>query len=137
MSDITIGELGRRIEAMQTEMRQGFGHVGQRIDELAEQVGITNGQVSRLKEDSREEKQKVVNLEREVFTHGRPRASLVTTTPLDGGGGSTRQVVTTQPAGAEPITRRDLTIAIATAAAIFALIEWLPALVQAGKAATP
>lgn len=95
---LTSGEFNRTMDAL-----------GTRIDALTDQVRITNGRVLALERMAERESQKVLNLEREVFQK-RSRGPAVGR-PVDG--------------DAKPLTRWDLTVAVAVIGAVLAVLAFI------------
>lgn len=122
MTEMSNGELARAVARVEAMVRDGFESSHQRIDGLTDQVRIQNGRTTKLERTTDVAEQKIVNLEREVFS--RPRA-----------GASSETTTTTNNGDSTPITRRDLQVAVFAIAALFAAIRWLPALFTAAQGA--
>lgn len=113
MSEMSNGELARRLNEMSQSLREGFAGVNTRIEGLTAQVREQNGRVVKLERATDVGSQRMLNIEREVFRDGR-------VVPDD---------------DAISLTRRDLKVAVAVIVAAFAVIRWLPALLTAGQGA--
>ncbi|MGE0363076.1 MAG: hypothetical protein AB7R67_20350 [Vicinamibacterales bacterium] len=101
------GELGRQIAGLRELMSAGLTNVSERLDELADQVRIQNGRVTTVERTVDVNKQRILNMEREIFE------------PLK-----------------RPVTRGDALVFVAGGGLILAAIKWLPALIQAGHQVT-
>lgn len=92
------------------EFNRSMALHGERIDALTEQVRIANGRVGALERMAERESQKVLNLEREVFQkRARPHPHGDKPTDPD----------------TKPLTRWDLTVAVAVVGAVLAVLMFL------------
>lgn len=107
MTEMSNGELARQMAALREAVSLGFDGINRRIDGLTVKVGEQNGRVTKLERSTDVGLQRLLNLEREIFS-----------------------------AMKRPLTRGDAAIFVAGAAAILAAIRWLPALI-AGSQVVP
>lgn len=92
------------------EFHRAMRSFGERIDALAGQVSITNGRVGALERMAASESQKVLNIEREVFDKRLRKQS---------------HDLAPQDADTKPLTRWDLTVAVAVVGSVIALLAFL------------
>lgn len=100
------GELGRQISALSKVVADGFDGVNATVRGLTDQVRIQNGRLYAVEMDRELAKQRVENIERELFS-----------------------------AWKRPLTRGDAAVFVTGGGAILAAIKWLPALFRAGQGA--
>jgi len=107
VTEMSNGELSRQLGALREAVSLGFDGMNTRIEGLTEQVRAQNGRVTKLERSTDVGLQRILNLEREIFSSMK-----------------------------RPLTRGDAAIFVAGAAAILAAIRWLPALI-AGSQVVP
>lgn len=96
MTELSNGELGRMIAALQTQVREGFENMGDRVTGVSRQVRTLERTVD-------VQGQKVTNLEREIFRQ--PAVRVLATAGAPGAGADE---------GSRSLTRRELQIVVAT-----------------------
>lgn len=122
MTDMSNGELGRRLEDLSTQLREGFSGVNVRLDRVNGQIDTHRGQIAAQAVTLAEHRTKLSTLNHEVFHRRRP------------GGGDEGEDETPRR-GSEPITRRDLALVGGAVFALIELVRWLPALFAASQVA--
>lgn len=118
MSEMTNGEIARRLTDLQTQMAQGFGGVNIRLDRVNGQLDTHRNSLSAHAVKLGEHAVKLTNLNREVFDRqdrDEPAGAAVAT------------------GDDEPITMRQLKRFGWVIAAVFVVIEWLPRLLAIAK----
>jgi len=106
VSEMSNGELARQMAALREAVSLGFDGLNTRLEGLTDQVRVQNGRVTKLERSTDVGLQRILNLEREIFSSMK-----------------------------RPLTRGDAAIFVAGGAAILAAIRWLPALVGIGQGA--
>lgn len=100
-TEMSNGELGRQIAALREVVSDGFDGMNTRVDGLTDQVRIQNGRTTTLERVTDVVNQRLVNLEREMFSSLK-----------------------------RPLTRGDAAVFVAGGAALFTAIRWLPELLS-------
>lgn len=121
MTEMSTGELGRRLEDLSTQLREGFAGVNGRLDRVNGQLDTHRGQIAAQAVTLAEHRTKLSTVNHELFRRRRSNGD-------EGEDEAARR-------GSEPITRRDLALVGGAVFALIELVRWLPALFAAGQVA--
>lgn len=102
---VTARELNRAVETLEKTMAAGFAGINNRLDKLNGRTDKNESVVGNLRSHVAELGAKITNLNREVFDRGHRNP-------------------TTDP-DQKPLTRRDLTVAIAAGTVVVGILIWL------------
>lgn len=122
ISEMTNGELGRRINELSTQLASGFAGVNVRLDRVDGRLDTQGNTIGANAVKIAEQGVSIRTLNRRVFRSG--------------DWGDDWEDDRTPPETAlesTPITRRDLVVAVASVAAFVALVEWLPRILLAAR----
>lgn len=101
MTEMSNGELSRQMATLREAVSLGFAGVNERIEGMTEQMRIQNGRVTKLERSTDVGLQRILNLEREIFSSLK-----------------------------RPLTRGDAAMFAAGAGLLAAAIKWGPAILS-------